>query len=466
MGGAVGADQARAVDGEAHRQLLDGDVVHHLVVGALQEGGIDGAERLHAVGGHAGGEGHRVLLGDADVEAALGMRLGEQIEPGAARHGGGDRDDLGVAVGLLDQRLGEHLGVGGRGRLGLGLGAGGDVELDHAVILVGRGFRRPVALALLRHDVQQHRADAGIAHVLQHRQDVVEVVAVDRPDIIEAQLLEQRAAHQEAAGVLHRAGDGAVDGAAEAARELLADVAQGQVGLARQEPRQIGRHGADRGRDRHVVVVQHHDQARIHGAGIVERLIGHAAGHRAVADHRDDVVGLALDVARHGEAERRRHRGRGVAGAERVVGALAALGEAAEAAALAQRRQPVAPAGQHLVGIGLVADVPDQLVVGRVEHIVQRHGELDHAEPGAEMAAGLRHHLDHLLAEFAGELGQLVFGQLTQVGRSADTIEQRGFRHRDTRNHKRTKPVRRGRLSGPEGPAQCGQAHTGHGPGA
>ena len=71
VGRAVGADQAGAVDGEAHRQVLDRDVVHDLVVGALQEGRIDRAERLYAFGRQARGEGHRVLLGDADVEGAL-----------------------------------------------------------------------------------------------------------------------------------------------------------------------------------------------------------------------------------------------------------------------------------------------------------------------------------------------------------------------------------------------------------
>ena len=43
---------------EAHRQVLDRDVVHDLVVGALQEGRIDRAERLEAFGRQAGGEGH------------------------------------------------------------------------------------------------------------------------------------------------------------------------------------------------------------------------------------------------------------------------------------------------------------------------------------------------------------------------------------------------------------------------
>ena len=84
MGRAVGADQPGAVDREAHRQVLDRDVVDDLVVGALQEGRIDRAERAHALRGEAGGESDRVLLGDADVERALRMRLGELVDAGAA----------------------------------------------------------------------------------------------------------------------------------------------------------------------------------------------------------------------------------------------------------------------------------------------------------------------------------------------------------------------------------------------
>ena len=53
-----------------------------------------------------------------------------------------------------------------------------------------------------------------------------------------------------------------------------------------------------------------------------------------------------------------------MAGAEGIVLALVALGEAGEAAALAQRANAVAPPGQELVWIGLVADVPDEAVVG------------------------------------------------------------------------------------------------------
>ena len=111
----------------------------------------------------------------------------------------------------LDQALGEDAGVGGRVGLRLGLRAGDDVEGGDAVILVGGGLGRRVALALLRHDVDQDRPAVGVAHIAQHRQEMVEIVPVDRADIVEAELLEQRAAGDEAARVLHGAGDRAVD---------------------------------------------------------------------------------------------------------------------------------------------------------------------------------------------------------------------------------------------------------------
>ena len=89
----VGADQPGAVHGEADRQVLDRHVVHDLIVGALQEGRVDGAERLVAFRRQSGREGDAVLLGDADVEGALGKCLAEDVEAGAGRHGGGDGDD-------------------------------------------------------------------------------------------------------------------------------------------------------------------------------------------------------------------------------------------------------------------------------------------------------------------------------------------------------------------------------------
>jgi hypothetical protein len=92
---------------------------------------------------------------------------------------------------------------------------------------------------------------------------------------------------------------------------------------------------------------------------------------------------------------------------ERIVFALAALGEARKAAALTQGADAVAPAGDDLVRIGLVADVPDQPVLGRVEDVVDGDGELDHPEAGAEMPAGAADGVDHLRAQLVRQLAQL-----------------------------------------------------------
>ena len=98
--------------------------------------------------------------------------------------------------------------------------------------------------------------------------------------------------------------------------------------------------------------------------GLVQTLEGHARGHGAVADDRDDLVVLLLQAAGRGHAQRGGDGGGAVAGAEGVVGALLALGEAADPAALAQGVEVFLAAGDELVGIGLVPHVPDDLVPG------------------------------------------------------------------------------------------------------
>ena len=114
-------------------------------------------------------------------------------------------------------------------------------------------------------------------------------------------------------------------------------------------------------------------------------------------------------------------------GAERIVFALGALGEAGQAAALTQRADAVAAAGQNFVRIGLVADVPDQPIVRRIEHVMQRNRQLDHAETGAEVTAGDRDSVDRLLPQLVGKLAQLAFFELPEVAWRFDQIEQWGL---------------------------------------
>ncbi len=160
--------------------------------------------------------------------------------------------------------------------------------------------------------------------------------------------------------------------------------------------------------------------SRVGVAGVVHPLVGEAAGQRAVADDGHDLVVAALQVARGGHAERRRHRGAGVPGAEVVVRALVALQEAGDAARLAQRREGVVAAGEQLPGVGLVSDVPDDLVGRGIELVQQRDGQLDHAEAGADVAAGDGNALDQAIADLLRQLRELFPGNALEVGGAVD----------------------------------------------
>jgi hypothetical protein len=403
-----------------------------LVVGALEEGRIDGAERPISLRGQPRREGDGVLLRNSHVEGPLRMRSGEFIHAGAGRHCSGDRTDLGVGIREFRQRLAENVLVGRRTAAALRLLAGDDVELHHTVIFIGRVLRRSVALALLGDDVDEHRPFLGVADIFQHFDQRVDVMTVDGPDIIEAELVEESAAGEHAAGILLHPVRGDVERLGHCPRELLGDPPRGKILPRADQARQRISQRADRRRDRHVVVVEDDDEAVTGCSGIVHRLIGHARAHRPVADDRDRVMRVAGKLVGDREAERRRDRGRAVRCSERVVVALASLGEARQASALAQRADPVAASGQDLVGIGLVADVPNELVARRIEHIVERDRELDDTEARAKMAAGHRHCGNRLVPKLFGKLGELRLVEPPEFLRQADRIQQRrvrAFRH-------------------------------------
>ena len=74
--------------------------------------------------------------------------------------------------------------------------------------------------------------------------------------------------------------------------------------------------------------------------------------------------------------------------------------------------------------IGLVADVPDQPVVGGVEHVMERDRQLDDAKPGSEMTAGDGHRIDRLGPQFVRELRQVALVQGSEVGRRRNRVEE------------------------------------------
>ncbi len=207
---AVRANEPGAVEHEAHGEMLERHVMDELIVAALQERGIDRREGLHSFGGKARRKRHRVLLGDADVEATAGKFRFENVDPGSRRHGRRDGDDPVVLAGLFDEAFPEDLRVAGRAAFALVLGACHDIELGHAVIFVGRVLRRLVAFALLGDTMDKHRPLVGIANIAQNGQQLLEIVPIDWADVINPKFLEQSAPGQKMPDALLGAGRAAL----------------------------------------------------------------------------------------------------------------------------------------------------------------------------------------------------------------------------------------------------------------
>src|SRR5262249_19757028 len=91
---------------------------------------------------------------------------------------------------------------------------------------------------------------------------------------------------------------------------------------------------------------------------------------------------------------------------------------------LADRAELVAASRQHFVRICLVANVPEDLVARGVEQAVEGDGQLAGAEVGAEMPADLTDRVDDQLPRLLGELLELVVGELPQILRAFDRVEQ------------------------------------------
>ena len=190
------------------------------------------------------------------------------------------------------------------------------------MVLVGGVLGGRVALALPGDAMDQHRTGDAGARRAQHRQELAHVVAVDRADVGKAELLEERAAAGHAGDEVAGAAGAGAERLGQGAGEALGDVLERGEGGVGVEAGEVVRHGADRRCDRHLVVVEDDEHPPALGAGVVHRLVGHAGADGAVADHRDDVAGRLAEVAGDGEAEAGGDRGRGMRGAEGVVGAL------------------------------------------------------------------------------------------------------------------------------------------------
>ena len=361
-------------------ESLQADVVDDLVEGALQEGRVDRGDRLGAL--------EREARRRTAPPAA--RRCRRRSSARAAPSGGCSRPvpEFIAAVMPTTRSSRRHSstsaspktfvycgGGGASARAGtrLGAGAGAPLAIDFGLAAChfsmpsrppSSAGAKPLPLTVATWTTTGRSAASASRSASR---SVRHVVAVDDADVGPVELLPQQAGRPERLDRLLQLRAEPLEARADAAGQLrqaaldaLAGVPQLRV---QADAVEVARQRADVRRDRHAVVVEHDDDRRAEPAGLVDRLERDAAGHRAVADHRDDLAVLAVAAAhRLLDPDRVADRGRGVAGAHDVVLGLLDRAERRQAAVLADRRELVAAAREDLVRVGLVADVPEDLV--------------------------------------------------------------------------------------------------------
>ena len=106
-------DDATTVYSENYGQVLKADIMHDLVKGTLQEGGVNGDNRNKALGGQPGGKSNRVLLTDADIKDTLREFGSHNAQAVALRHGWSYGHYSGIITGQAKRRLRKYFTVRG-----------------------------------------------------------------------------------------------------------------------------------------------------------------------------------------------------------------------------------------------------------------------------------------------------------------------------------------------------------------
>ena len=87
MGWPVFTDQACPINGEGHIQPLHTDIMNHLIIGALQEGGVNGNNGFAGLCGQSCTKADCVLFGNGDIEVTISESIREFNQIRALAHG-------------------------------------------------------------------------------------------------------------------------------------------------------------------------------------------------------------------------------------------------------------------------------------------------------------------------------------------------------------------------------------------
>lgn len=78
------------------------------------------------------------------------------------------------------------------------------------------------------------------------------------------------------------------------------------------------------------------------------------------------------------------------------------------------------------MGIGLMPDIPDDTIGGRIKNMMYCNRQFNDTKTGAEMTTSYRNRADRFGAKFCRNLRQVTFLHLPKISGRVDCVEQWG----------------------------------------
>ena len=312
VGRTIGAHNAGAVQRKHHGQILQSHIVDQLVITTLQEGGVNGHHGFEAFTCQATRKRHSMLFGNAHVKVTPGETLLELDHARAFTHGRGNAHQQRILGGHVAQPLTKHLGEGGFDGLSRHdlLDAHSRVKLARPVIRNRVSLGQFVAIALFGHHVQELRAMA-VTQVFQCGDQGIQIMAINGADIVEAKFFKNRGGHDHALGMFFQLFGQLKQGWC-VAQNLFGAFARSGIKPTGHQACQVTVQSPHRWRDRHVIVVEHHQHighaAMVRHTSIVQGFKSHAGSHRPVANDGHGLARFTTNLRTNRHAQRRRNR--------------------------------------------------------------------------------------------------------------------------------------------------------------
>jgi hypothetical protein len=105
-------------------------------------------------------------------------------------------------------------------------------------------------------------------------------------------------------------------------------------------------------------------------------------------------------------------------GIEGIIRTLMPPGKSADASILSEGMKLISASGQQLVSISLMSNIPNEHILGRIEHIVDSHSQLYYTEAWRQMPSSAGNGLDDPFPDLLTQHGKIIRMHILEIFRT------------------------------------------------